>query len=130
MNTEKLRAFATDLNRVAPRSPSAALEDFPVWAARLVDKCRAELLGRAGSYRFNCPMDRRFLEAAGLSPEPLRNFVATSVGDNQVEVWMAAQAKVPKEDFLRWSRRFRANPPWRLLKVEDGRTGRSARNQG
>ena len=98
MNTEKLRAFATDLNRVAPRSPSAALEDFPVWAARLVDKCRAELLGRAGSYRFNCPMDRRFLEAAGLSAEPLRNFVATSVGDNQVEAWMAAQAKAPKRN--------------------------------
>ena len=114
MNTEKLRAFAPDLNRVAPRSPSAALDDFPVWAARLVDKCRAELLGQAGSYRFNCPMDRRFLEAAGLSAEPLRNFVATGVDDKEVAAWMAAQAKAPREDFLRWCRRFQANPLWRL----------------
>ena len=32
MNIEKLRAFAPDLNRVAPRSPSAAPDEFPVWA--------------------------------------------------------------------------------------------------
>jgi hypothetical protein len=46
MNAEKLRVFAPDLNRIAPRSPYAALgEEFPVCDARLVDKCRAELLG-------------------------------------------------------------------------------------
>ena len=119
MNTEKLRAFAPDLNRVAPRSPFAALEDFPVWAARLVDKCRAELLGQAGSYHFNCPMDRRVLEAAGLSPEPLRNFVVTGADDTEVAAWMAAQVKAPREDFLRCCRRFQANPLWRFLELED-----------
>ena len=84
MNTEKLRLLAPDLNRVAPRSPYAALNPFPVWAARLIDKCRAELLGQAGSYRFNCPMDREFLRAAGLAAESLRNFVATGVDDEEV----------------------------------------------
>jgi len=119
MNTEKLRLLAPDLNRVAPRSPYAALNPFPVWAARLIDKCRAELLGQAGSYRFNCPMDREFLRAAGLAAESLRNFVATGVDDEEVATWMAAQAKAPRQDFLRWCRRFRANPLWRLLEVED-----------
>ena len=99
MNTEKLRLLAPDLNRVAPRSPYAALDPFPVWAARLVDKCRAELLGQAGSYRFNCPMDREFLRAAGLAAESLRNFVATGVDDEEVATWMAAQAKAPRQDF-------------------------------
>ena len=84
MNTEKLRLLAPDLNRVPPRSPYAALDQFPVWAARLVDKCRAELLGQSGSYRFNCPMDREFFKAAGLAAEPLRNFVATGADDNEV----------------------------------------------
>jgi hypothetical protein len=84
-----------------------------------VDKCRAELLGQAGSYRFNCPMDRRFLEAAGLSAEPLRNFIATGADDKEVAAWMAAQAKAPREDFLRWCRRFQANPLWRFLELED-----------
>jgi len=119
MNTEKLRLLAPDLNRGAPRSPYATLDPFPVWAARLVDKCRAELLGQAGSYRFNCPMDREFLRAAGLAAESLRNFVAIGVDDEEVATWMAAQAKAPRQDFLCWCRRFRANPLWRLLEVED-----------
>jgi hypothetical protein len=119
MNIEKLRACAPDLNRVAPRSPYAALDEFPVWAARLVDKCRAELLGQAGSYRFNCPMDRRFFAAAGLSAEAVREFVATGADDKEVAGWMSAQAKAPTEDFLRWCRRFQANPLWRLLELED-----------
>jgi hypothetical protein len=119
VNIEKLRPFALDLSRVAPRSPCAALGEFPVWAVRLVDKCRADLLGQPGSYRFNCPMDRRFFEAAGLSADRLRNFVATGADDNEVAAWMAAQAKVSRGHFLRWCRRFRANPLWRLLEVED-----------
>ena len=50
MNSEKLRALAPGLNRSAPRSPYVALgEEFPAVAARLVDKCRAELLGQRGS---------------------------------------------------------------------------------
>ena len=62
MNTENLRALAPDLNSVPPRSPYAALgEDFPVVAARLVDKCRAELLGQSGFYQYDCPLDRMFL---------------------------------------------------------------------
>ena len=61
MDPEKLRALARDLNRDAPRSPYAALGAmFPAVAARLVDKCRADLLGQAGSYHYNCPMDRSF----------------------------------------------------------------------
>ncbi len=66
MNTEKLRVFAPDLNRIAPRSPYAALgEEFPVCGARLVDKCRAELLGQNGSYHYNCPMEERWPIACG-----------------------------------------------------------------
>ena len=61
MSTERLRVFTRDLNRVAPRSPYAALEEFPIWGARLVDKCRAKLLGHAGSYHYNCPRIAGFL---------------------------------------------------------------------
>ena len=64
-------------------------------------------------------MDRRFFEAAGLSAELLRDFVATGADDQEVAGWMAAQAKAPIEDFLRWCRRFQANPLWRILEVED-----------
>ena len=70
MNTEKLRVFAPHLNCIAPRSPYAALgQEFPVFGARVVDKCRVGLLGQSGSYHYNCPMDRQFFEAAGLEAD-------------------------------------------------------------
>ena len=76
MNTKRLRALAPDLNRTAPRSPRAPLgEDFPALAARLVDKCRAELAGLGGSYQYNCPLDRRFFAATGLEAGRLRDFI-------------------------------------------------------
>jgi hypothetical protein len=67
MNTERLRTLALNLNRTSPRSPYAALGNaFPAVAARLVDKCRAELLGQSGSYEYNCPTDWMFFAATVL----------------------------------------------------------------
>ena len=88
-------------------------------AARLVDKCRAELLGQSGSYEYNCPMDRMFFAATGVEAELLREFIATGADDNEVATWMSAHATVPKEAIVRWGRRFRANPIWLVLKFED-----------
>jgi len=76
--------MAPNLERCAPRSPYAPLsEQFPAVAARLVDKCRAELLGQSGSYEYNCPLDRQFFAAAGLEAEALRQFIATGADDNE-----------------------------------------------
>jgi hypothetical protein len=44
---EKLLAFAPDLTRRPPRSPQTLLGSYAL-AARVVDKCRATLAGRAG----------------------------------------------------------------------------------
>ena len=97
MNAEKLRAFALDLNRAAPRSPRTALANFPAVAARLVDKCRAELVGWNGAYHYNCPMDRKFFAACGLDPEALREFIATGADDAEVAAWMTQNAAVPQK---------------------------------
>jgi len=120
MNTEKLQALARDLNRHAPRSPYVALgAGLPAVAARLVDKCRAELLGQAGSYHYNCPMDRKFFAATGLEADALREFIATGADDEEVAGWMSAQAGAPRDKIVRWSRRFHVNPLCRLLEFED-----------
>jgi len=120
MPPDKLRSLALDLNQTAPRSPYAPLgASFPAVAARLVDKCRAELLGRAGSYHYNCPMDRRFFAATGLEPAALRDFISTGADDVEVASWMRAHTKTPPGKIAAWSRRFRANPLWRLLEFED-----------
>ena len=120
MNTEKLRAQAPDLNRSAPRSPYVALgNEFPAVAARMVDKWRAELLGQSGAYHYNCPMDRQFFVAVGLEAEPLREFIATGADDHEVAAWMSTHARAPREKIIKWGRRFRMNPLWRLLEFED-----------
>ena len=77
------------------------------------------------------PMDRKFFEAAGLEAEPLRKVIATGADDKEVAAWMSAHAKAPRENFLRWCRRFRANPLWKLLEFEDWlHRRRYARTQG
>ncbi len=119
MNTENLRALALDLNRTAPRSPRAALGNFPAVAARLVDKCRAELVGRSGAYHYNCPMDRKFFAACGLKAEALREFIASGANDAEVAARMSENAAVPQRKITDWSGRFLANPLWRLLDLED-----------
>jgi hypothetical protein len=130
VNTEKLRALALDLNRTAPRSPRAALGNFPAVAARLVDKCRAELVSLSGAYHYNCPMDRKFFAACGLDAEALRGFIASGANDAEVAAWMSQNAATPQRKITDWSRRFLANPLWRLLDLEDWLHVRaSSRNQ-
>ena len=119
MNAERVRALALDLNRTAPRSPRAPLGNFPAVAARLVDKCRAELVGWSGSYHYNCPMDRKFFAASGLDAGALREFIATGADDVEVAAWMNQNASAPQRKIAGWSRRFLANPLWRLLDLED-----------
>jgi hypothetical protein len=119
VNTEQLRALALDLDRTAPRSPRIALGNFPAVAARLVDKCRAELVGRSGAYHYNCPMDRKFFAACGLDAKALQEFIATGANDAEVAAWMSQNAATPQKKITDWSRRFLANPLWRLLDFED-----------
>jgi hypothetical protein len=118
-NMEKLRGLALDLNRTAPRSPRVALGNFPAVAARLVDKCRAEIVGQNGSYHYNCPMDRKFFAASEINAEALREFVATGADDIEIASWMRQKAAAPQQKIADWARRFLANPLWRLLDLED-----------
>ena len=66
MAHERILALARDLTRVAPRSARAPLGPYGVIAARALDKCRAELADRAGSYHYNCALDRSFFDFTGI----------------------------------------------------------------
>ena len=77
MVNDRLEALAPDLRRVAPRSAHAPLGPYRIIAARAVDKCRAELAGRAGSYHYNCPLDRTFFDFTGIDAAEFKQFVGT-----------------------------------------------------
>lgn len=86
-NLEAVGKLAKDLRREEPRDPSEKLAGFEK-AARCVDKCRATLVGQHGDFIYGCPMDRSFLDRAGVGVEEFRQFVATGATDQEVEKWL------------------------------------------
>lgn len=116
----RLAGLARDLRVQAPRSVLAPLGPIPAVAARAVDKCRAELAGQAGPYRYNCPLDRQFFGFAGLDADALKAAVATGADDQQLAEWMLRNARRRSAaDIVAWGQRIRRNPLLRLLDLDD-----------
>lgn len=108
-NLDKVRLLAPDLrdNKAFPRSSRATLADYVI-AARVVDKCRADLVGQIGDYDTNCPLDKIWLEFAGINYDELRAFLATGASDEQVESWIRERAKQQtREEIIPWNNQQR-----------------------
>jgi uncharacterized protein DUF5069 len=120
MANETLLQLAPDLRTMAPRSPRAPLGAYGVLAARMLDKCRAELAGKAGDYHFNCPMDQIFFRFTKIDPSELKEFVATGASDEDVALWIERNSKVQDPaKITNWARLFRLNPFTLLLDLDD-----------
>ncbi len=91
---EKVKQLARDLRKEEPRSAEEELAGYAL-AARCLDKCRASLVGWEGDYVYGCPMDRQFLEAAGIEANQLKKFVATGASDGAVAEWITQHAHAP-----------------------------------
>jgi len=81
-----------DLTQHAPRSPRVRLGGFVI-LPRMLDKCRAELKGRAGDYEYGCSLDRYFLEFVGVDPTELKAEVAAGKGDGELLEWILGKAR-------------------------------------
>jgi len=95
-----------DLTQHAPRSPRVRLGGFVI-LPRMLDKCRAELKGKAGDYEYGCSLDRYLLEFVGVDPAELRAEMAAGKGDGEVLEWILRKAHHPRlpheiESFSRW----------------------------
>ncbi len=104
---EKIQVLARDLrdDKESPRKPREMLGGYAL-AARAVDKCRAELVGREGEYLSNCPLDQRWLTFAGIRYDEFRSFVSTGATDEQIAEWIAAHAKKrPQAELDAWNKR-------------------------
>lgn len=93
-----------DLTKRAPRSPRVRLGGY-VLLPRLLDKCRAEIAGTTGDYHYNCPMDRRFFDFAGVDHEALKAEVTKGIGDGEALAWVLANRKNQNGDWeiAQWS---------------------------
>ncbi|PYI88711.1 MAG: DUF5069 domain-containing protein [Verrucomicrobia bacterium] len=103
---------APDLTQRPPRSPRVRLGGYAT-LPRLLDKGRAALAGKAGEYKFNCPLDQRFLEFAGIDAEALKQQLAVGKGDGEILEWIEANAKCKRtpSEIAVWSGYHEARSP-------------------
>ncbi len=86
-----------DLTLHPARSPRVRLGGYVI-LPRILDKCRATLLGKHGEYKYACPLDQRWFEFVGIDPEALKKEAATGIGDGKILAWVAANARCQRTD--------------------------------
>jgi hypothetical protein len=80
-----------DLTLHPPRSARVRLGGYVI-LPRMLDKGRALLAGKNGDYKFNCPLDQRFTDFAGIDAEALKEQLAAGKGDGEILEWIKANA--------------------------------------
>jgi len=80
-----------DLTQYPPRSDRVRLGGYVI-VARMLDKGRAMLAGTEGDYHYDCPVDKRFLEFAGVDATAVKEQLATGAGDGDVLNWINANS--------------------------------------
>ncbi len=94
----------TDLTTRPPRSARTRLGGYAL-LPRMLDKGRAELIGKNGDYHFACPLDQHFLKYTGIDPDGLKAELAKGKGDGEILEWIeanATQKRAPWE-IVQWS---------------------------
>jgi hypothetical protein len=93
-----------DLTQRPPRSMRVRLGGYAI-LPRMLDKCRATILGKNGEYHYNCPLDQHSLRFTGIDPEALKAEVAAGKGDGEILEWIAANATVKNQpwEIIQWS---------------------------
>jgi hypothetical protein len=87
MSTRKIPA--PDLTQRAPRSVRVRLGGYAL-LPRMLDKGRAELIGKNGEYHYNCPLDQHILKFLGVDAEELKAELAKGRTDSQILEWVTA----------------------------------------
>ena len=93
-----------DLTQRPPRSMRTRLGGYAI-LPRLLDKCRATIIGKNGEYHYNCPLDQHFFKFTGVDAEALKTEVATGKGDGEILEWITAHATIKSQpwEILHWS---------------------------
>ncbi|KKU68552.1 MAG: hypothetical protein UX89_C0003G0054 [Parcubacteria group bacterium GW2011_GWA2_47_16] len=98
-----------DLTKEAPRSPHEKIGGFVI-IARAIDKCRAELWGKAGEYRFDCPLDNYLFSFKGLKGADVKKFVETGASDGEIVEWVKKNGMPKTEaEIAEWSKTIAVN---------------------
>ncbi|MGN6552919.1 MAG: DUF5069 domain-containing protein [Verrucomicrobiota bacterium] len=94
---DDLKQLAKDLRQEEPRPADLELGGLE-GGARVLDKCRATLVGTEGEFQFGCPFDQSFARNAGIDLNEFKDIVATGASDEEVADWLRLNARSP-DDF-------------------------------
>jgi Domain of unknown function (DUF5069) len=83
---------APDLTQRPPRSMRVRLGGYAI-LPRMLDKCRATIVGKNGEFHYNCPLDQHIINFVGIDPEALKKEVAKGLGDGEILEWIQANGK-------------------------------------
>ncbi|EEF59688.1 DUF5069 domain-containing protein [Pedosphaera parvula] len=83
---------APDLTQRPPRSMRVRLGGYAI-LPRMLDKCRATIVGKNGEFHYNCPLDQHVINFLGFDPEALKTEVAKGLGDGEILEWLQANSK-------------------------------------
>lgn len=103
---------APDLTQRPPRSPRVRLGGYVI-LARMLDKGRATLAGKAGEYKYDSGMDQHWLRFTGIEAEALKVKLAEGLGDGEILAWVqetSAHKRQPWE-IAPWSNYFNERGP-------------------
>ncbi len=92
---DDVKWHAKDLRKEEPRSADYELGGLE-GGARVLDKCRAALVGWEGEYQFGCPFDQSFARNAGIDLNDFKEVVATGASDEEVASWLRLNAHAPQ----------------------------------
>lgn len=87
---------AKDLTKEPPRSPRLRIGGYAI-LGRLIDKCRASLIGASGDYHFNCPLDNNVFGFKGVDADAFKAQVAAGADDETLAAWLDANG-TPKTE--------------------------------
>lgn len=93
---------APDLTQHPPRSVRVRIGGY-AHLARLLDKARAVIAGKAGEFHYNCPLDQRFFAFTGIDHEKMLAEIKTGKTDVQMLEWVNTQSKRPVNEVIAWS---------------------------
>jgi len=88
---------APDLTKQPPRSARVRLGGYAL-LPRCLDKGRATIAGTNGEYHYNCPLDQRLLEFAGVDANALKKEIGKGKGDWDILQWFQENSEHQRTD--------------------------------
>lgn len=93
---------APNLTEHPPRSLRVRIGGY-AHLARLLDKARAVIAGKAGDFHYNCPIDKLFFTFTGITEDVILAEIKTGKTDLQILTWVNERSKRAPHEVIAWS---------------------------